>query len=256
MKKALLALLLNFMFYDIGFADSYYFKKCILNEIISADYLIYLDKKIIKVTLRTTDGDIQKFEDKIELIKKDQIVTEKIKSSKSQDSYFIYYLDTKTDSVIKQNYKYKKISGIDFVKPDGPKEQSYCADVKGDWDKVKKEEAEKIQVELKTEKEKEKKKREERLKREAQEKKEEEENKYDISIVGKNWIKLSNYKNTSGKQLKIDFDKKASEICALNGKENFNILEKKVEIIEMDKTPAFGLEPVIKLGVKGTVECK
>ena len=30
----------------------------------------------------------------------------------------------------------------------------------------------------------------------------------------------------------------------------------KVEIIEMDETPTFGIETVIKLGIAGVVECK
>jgi len=78
-------------------------------------------------------------------------------------------------------------------------------------------------------------------------------NMHNISIVGKKWIKISKYKTTSGEQLKTDFDKRAYEICSSTG--NFNILEKKVEVFEMDETPAFGLETVVKLGISGVVEC-
>ena len=38
--------------------------------------------------------------------------------------------------------------------------------------------------------------------------------------------------------------------------ENFNILEKRIDVLEIDETPAFGLEPKIKMGVNGVVECK
>ena len=35
-----------------------------------------------------------------------------------------------------------------------------------------------------------------------------------------------------------------------------DFLEKKVEIIDEDETPAFGLETVIKIAINGVVECK
>ena len=65
---------------------------------------------------------------------------EKIQSGTSKDSYFVYYLDAKSKSVIKQ--KYEKGSEIGFFSPVGPKRQSYCANVKADWDTSKIEEAE------------------------------------------------------------------------------------------------------------------
>ena len=54
--------------------------------------------------------------------------------------------------------------------------------------------------------------------------------------------------------MEIDFEKKASELCAASG--DYKILEKKVEIIDEDETPAFGLETVIKIAINGVVECK
>ena len=51
-----------------------------------------------------------------------------------------------------------------------------------------------------------------------------------------------------------DFDLKASELCASTG--NFKILEKRIENLEIDETPAIGLEPKIKMGISGVVECK
>ena len=58
----------------------------------------------------------------------------------------------------------------------------------------------------------------------------------------------------AGKQLEIDFEKKAAKLCALTG--NYEVLEKKIKVLEMDETPAFGLETVIKIGINGIVKCK
>jgi len=138
MKKIFVLLLINLIFNNIALAESYYFKNCKLNEIISADYLIDLDNKIINIVLKTPGGDEQKLFDKIKLVEKNRIVTEKIKSSKSQDSYFIYYLDVDTQSVIKQNYKLSKVGEINLVKPVGVKQKNYCSDVKSDWEAVRK----------------------------------------------------------------------------------------------------------------------
>jgi len=55
-------------------------------------------------------------------------------------------------------------------------------------------------------------------------------------------------------QLENDFNTKAFELCSPI--ENFNILEKRIDVLEIDETPAFGLEPKIKMGVNGVVECK
>ena len=54
-------------------------------------------------------------------------------------------------------------------------------------------------------------------------------------------------------QLKKDFDVKASEICSTKG--NYNVLEKKIEVLEIDETPAYGLEPKLKIGINGVIEC-
>ena len=80
------------------------------------------------------------------------------------------------------------------------------------------------------------------------------ENQHNISIIGKKWIKLSKYETDSGKQLENDFNKEASDLCSSTG--NFYVLEKKVEVLEMDETPTFGLEPVVKLVINGVIECR
>ena len=50
MKKNLLTIFLALLFCSHGFAESYYFKKCDLNEKYFADYLIDIDNKIINVS--------------------------------------------------------------------------------------------------------------------------------------------------------------------------------------------------------------
>ena len=86
-----------------------------------------------------------------------------------------------------------------------------------------------------------------------------EKNRRSIAIEAKKWVKLSEYEFASGKgkkimdQLENNFSAKASELCSSTG--NFNILEKRMEILEIDETPAFGIEPKIKIGINGVVEC-
>ena len=84
-------------------------------------------------------------------------------------------------------------------------------------------------------------------------------NRRSIAIEAKKWVKLSEYETDTGKgkkimdQLENAFSSKAIELCSLSG--NFNVLEKRIEILEIDETPAFGIEPKIKIGVNGVVEC-
>jgi hypothetical protein len=85
-------------------------------------------------------------------------------------------------------------------------------------------------------------------------------NRRSIKIEAKKWVKISDYETATGAgkkimdKLKNDFDLKAFELCAPTG--NFDILEKRIENLEIDETPAIGLEPKIKMGVSGVVECK
>ena len=84
-------------------------------------------------------------------------------------------------------------------------------------------------------------------------------NRRSIAIEAKKWVKLSEYESNAGKgkkimdQLENNFSTKASELCSSTG--NFNILEKRMETLEIDETPAFGIEPKIKIGINGVVEC-
>ena len=83
---------------------------------------------------------------------------------------------------------------------------------------------------------------------------------HDILVSWKKWIKISEYDGSTGKakkaleKLEINFQEKASEICISTGK--IKILEKKIIILEMDETPAYGLETVVKMGITGVIECE
>ena len=211
MKKILIILLFSIAICNSVFAESYYFKKCSLNKTVSADYLIDLENKIINVVFKSADGKIQKVKDGIESIEKDKIISKKIKSAKSEDSYFIYYLDTKTQSVIKQNYKHNKIGDIDFVKPDGPKIINNCAEVKADWERVKINKNKKKEMEKKIKKKKEEEEKRNKIKLENEKKRKEQENKYKVSVIGEKWIKLSKYNYDSVEKNKLIeiFNKKA-----------------------------------------------
>ncbi len=81
-----------------------------------------------------------------------------------------------------------------------------------------------------------------------------------ISIVAKKWVRISQYEANSKKgkkvmdKLKADFETKALELCAAKG--SYNVLEKKIEVLDLDETPAYGLETKLKIGINGVVECK
>ena len=140
MKKILIILLLDLLFSNTVFAETYYFKGCKLSNTVLGNYIINLDKKIIEVTLVTVDGTVQKFSDRIKLIKKDLIISEKLKSGKGDKIYFEYYLNSKTKKLIKLQYKKQSGPDIDIFQIQ-EKRESDCADVKGGWDKNKIEKA-------------------------------------------------------------------------------------------------------------------
>ena len=147
MKKFLITLFLCLIFCKSGLAESYYFKECKLTDILYGNYLIDFDNNTIKVSLQSDDGNYQEFEDEIELIEKDQIISKKIQSGTGEDYYFVYSLDSKSESIIKQGYK-KDANEIFW--PDGPKKQSFCAKVKTDWNvgKIEKAEIDKEQKQI------------------------------------------------------------------------------------------------------------
>ena len=80
----------------------------------------------------------------------------------------------------------------------------------------------------------------------------------DISIVARRWVRISQYEANSKKgkkimdKLKADFEVKAKEACM---PKSYNTLEKKIDVLEIDETPAYGLETKLKIGINGVVEC-
>jgi len=249
-KKTLIIFFFIFLLPSSVLAESYYFKKCKLNEKIFADYIIDLSSNEINVKLRTTDGGTQEISDKIKSITKDQIVSEIIQSGSGKEYYFQYYLDAKSKSITK--LKYKMTNGMLGV--DGPKQKSYCTDVKSDWvknkkKKIKEEKKKKLKAKQELEIIKAKKKKEDEIKR-----KEKEKNHREILVMDSEWIKLSEAGDVSMLHLKTPFNERALDLCYPF--ENFDILDQYTEVIEMDETPTFGIETVVKFGMKGVVKCK
>ena len=140
MKKFLIIFFLSLLLCNTGFAESYFFKECKINDAVTGNYIINLEKNIIEVELKSQDGVVQNFSDKIMSIETDKIVSEKIKSSKGEKLYYQYFLNSKPKSVTKLEYKQE--SGFDGdVFRLSQKRVSYCINVKGDWDKNKIEKA-------------------------------------------------------------------------------------------------------------------
>jgi hypothetical protein len=136
MKKILIIMFLCLVFCNAGFAQTYYFKNCKLSEAVSGDYLIDLKTNTIKVTLKSIDGTVQEFIDKIKLVTKDRILSEIIQQ-KNKKFATQYFLDSNSKSVIRQLFK-REIE-LDLVRPEGPRKIGYCANVKSDWYKSKEE---------------------------------------------------------------------------------------------------------------------
>jgi len=147
-NRILVIIFLSLIFCDIGFTESYYFKKCQLSENAHGDYLIDMEKNEIKVKLITIDGTVQELVDEIELITKTSIVSKKIQNKKNENFYLQYQLNADSKSIIRQYYK--KESEIDLLRPAGQKKENYCANVKADWnkDKVEKTEVNKDQEKI------------------------------------------------------------------------------------------------------------
>ena len=101
MKKffTILFLILNSLYAEKVFAKSYYFKDCKLSNVATGDYIVNLDKKVIEVTLKAADGRVQKFSDKIKIIEKNRVITEKIESGIGDKIYFEYHLNLKTEKI-------------------------------------------------------------------------------------------------------------------------------------------------------------
>ena len=247
-------MLFSIVFNSNAFAESYYFMNCKINNKTISNYFLDFDRNEIKVVIKRSDGAQQALIDKIKLVEKSLVTSEKIKSGKGKNYFFIYYLDANSNSVIKQNYKK---SGFDLLMPDGPEEKIFCKNVKANWHEVKKKEEEEMQIKLEEDKKKEEKKALQEakdLKRESDEKIKKQENIHEIFIPGEKWYKLSEANSSLAVGLIDDFNNKALELCSETG--NFDTIDQAIEVIEMDETPMWGTKPVIKYGITGVVECK
>ena len=114
MKKPLIIyfFLVILFFCNSAFSQSYYFKGCKISNAVEASYIINIEKNVIEVELKAVDGTIQNFADAIKSIEKNKIISQKIKSTKGKNFYYQYFLNSKTKSVTK--LQFKKESGADI----------------------------------------------------------------------------------------------------------------------------------------------
>ena len=159
MKKNFIILFLSLLFCDTAFSESYHFKQCKISNAVMGNYIINVEKNVIEVELKTIDGNVQNFSDKIKLIEENKIVSEKIKSARGEKLYYQYFLNAKNKSVTK--LQFKKETGADIsVFNLFEKRESFCKDVKSNWikkkidaTKAKKEEKEILKAQEKLKKE-------------------------------------------------------------------------------------------------------
>ena len=136
MNKIFTTFLLWIILSSTSLAENYYFKECQLSNAVLGNYIINFDKNVIEVNLLAVDGATQNFSDKIKLVEKNKIVSEKIKSAKGENIFYQYFLNSKSQTVVK--LEYTKESGIDLdVFKLKSKRESYCSEVKTDWNKIK-----------------------------------------------------------------------------------------------------------------------
>ncbi len=141
MKKIFFTILLYFLFLNSGYAESsYFFKNCKLSNVVVGNYVINLEKNVIEVELKRQDGVVQNFADKIKTVEKNKIVSEKIKSEKSEELYYQYFLNSETQTVTKLEYIKQGGADMNIFKLNS-KRRTRCLDVKSDWDKEKIEKA-------------------------------------------------------------------------------------------------------------------
>ena len=82
-----------------------------------------------------------------------------------------------------------------------------------------------------------------------------------ISVVAKKWVRISEYENNSGKKFKkvsnklvSNFEKEAAATCSESG--SYKILNKKLEVLEVDETPSYGLEAKVLMAITGVIRCE
>ena len=138
--------------------NPYYFKSCRISNAVTGNYIINFEENVIEVELKASDGRVQNFSDKINSIEKKQIVSDKIRSEKEDNTFYQYFLNKKKKSITKLVFK-KEDLDIDVFRLKS-KTESFCTDIKGDWDKrkidkekLKKEEKEILEAQEKIKKE-------------------------------------------------------------------------------------------------------
>ena len=261
MNKIFIILFLNLIFCNATYGETNFFKKCKIGPNLEGNFLIDSEKRIIKrvftnITTKATKVKI----DKILYIKGDEVVSEIIQTGTS-NRYLQYYLEASTKSVIIQKYKRDDIIGL--LAPDGKKERSSCLSVAADWKEkktekeIEQEKKEKERIKALNKKKEDLKLEEERERNEIK-KKRENINKHRILINGDFFPAARPERRAkSENKLKKDFNDKALEVCEITG--NFEILEKKIIVVEVGEVSAFpkrGLTAGIQLGITGVVECK
>ena len=140
MKKIIIILLFNLTFVQTGFADNYFFKSCKLSNAVTGDYIINIENNLIEVNLRSIDGQVQDYADKIKIIEKNKIISEKIKSNEGDNIYYQYFLNSKNKTVLRLQYKKEIVMETNVFRL-YTSTKSTCADVKADWNKQKIDEA-------------------------------------------------------------------------------------------------------------------
>ena len=162
MKKIFVIIPLILCFSSNLYAQSYFFNNCRLSNAVTGNYIVNLEKNVIEVELQRQDGITQNFSDKIKTVEKTKIVSEKIKSEKSENLYYQYFLNSESQSITKLEYIKQGEEDMNIFKLKS-KRITPCIDVKADWDKEKIDEAKlekeqeeilKAQEEIKKEQEK------------------------------------------------------------------------------------------------------
>ena len=136
MKKIFIIIFLILVFSNNAYAESYFFNNCKLSNAVVGNYIINLDKNVIEVELKRQDGVVQNFADKIQTVEKNKIVSEKIKSQKSQELYYQYFLNSETETVTKLEYIKQGAEDMELYKLNS-KRRTRCLEVKSDWEKEK-----------------------------------------------------------------------------------------------------------------------
>ena len=162
MKKVIVIIFLGFVLSNNAYSEIFFFKNCKLSNAVTGSYVVNIQKNVIEVELKREDGVVQNFADKIKTIESNKIISEKIKSEKSKELYYQYFLNSKTETVTKLEYVKQGDGDLNIFKLNS-RRITRCTNVKGGWDKkkiddekIKEEQKEilKAQEELKKEQEK------------------------------------------------------------------------------------------------------